>query len=84
MRKARMTSSGKITGMDGEIDYTGRLGIIERLEHEIQRRLDRKNMRKSPITLFELITEFKNIEKEERRRRRMAADPRRGVPHRCR
>jgi segregation and condensation protein A len=60
---------------DGEIEYTGRLGIIERLEHEIQRRLDRKNMRQSPITLFELITELKNIEKEERRRRRMAADP---------
>jgi segregation and condensation protein A len=60
---------------DGEIEYTGRLGVIERLEHEIQRRLDRKNMRKSPITLFELITELKNIEKEERRRRRMAADP---------
>jgi segregation and condensation protein A len=60
---------------DGEIEYTGRLGIIERLEHEIQRRLDRKNMRQSPITLFELITELKNIEKEERRRRRMTADP---------
>jgi segregation and condensation protein A len=60
---------------DGEIEYTGRLGIIERLEHEIQRRLDRKNMRQSPITLFELIIELKNIEKEERRRRRMAADP---------
>ncbi|MFA6225643.1 MAG: segregation/condensation protein A [Methanoregula sp.] len=60
---------------DGEIEYTGRLGIVERLEHEIQRRLDRKNMRKSPITLFELITELKNIEKEERRCRRMAADP---------
>jgi len=29
-------------------------------------------MRQSPITLFELITELKNIEKEERRRRRMA------------
>lgn len=60
---------------DGEdIDYTGRLGPIERLEHEIQRRLDRKSMRKSPTTLFELITELKNIEKEERRRRRMAAE----------
>ncbi|MEI8331317.1 MAG: segregation/condensation protein A, partial [Methanomicrobiales archaeon] len=58
-----------------EIEYTGRLGIIERLEHEIQRRLDRKNMRKSPTTLFELITELKNIEKDVRRRRRMAADP---------
>ena len=63
------------SGLSEEIDYGGRLGPIERLEHEIQRRLDRKNMRKSPITLFELITELKNIEKEERRRRRMAADP---------
>jgi segregation and condensation protein A len=59
-------------GTPDDIDYTGRLGPIERLEHEIQRRLDRKNMRKSPITLFELISELKNIEKEERRRRRMA------------
>jgi segregation and condensation protein A len=61
-------------GIDEEIDFGGRLGPIERLEHEIQRRLDRKSMRKSPITLFELITELKNIEKEDRRRRRMAAD----------
>jgi segregation and condensation protein A len=59
---------------DEDIDLGGRLGPIERLEHEIQRRLDRKSMRKSPITLFELITELKNIEKEERRRRRMATD----------
>jgi segregation and condensation protein A len=58
-------------GPDEEIDFGARLGPIERLEHEIQRRLDRKSMRKSPITLFELITELKNIEKEERRRRRM-------------
>ncbi len=28
-------------------------------------------MRKSPVTLFELIIELKNIEKEERRRRRL-------------
>jgi segregation and condensation protein A len=59
-------------GTDEEIDFGTRIGPIERLEHEIQRRLDRKNMRKSPITLFELITELKNIEKEERRRRRMS------------
>jgi segregation and condensation protein A len=57
--------------VESEIDYQGRLGPIERLEHEIQRRLDRKNMRKSPVTLFELIIELKNIEKEERRRRRL-------------
>jgi segregation and condensation protein A len=58
--------------LDSEADYQGRLGPIERLEHEIQRRLDRKNMRKSPVTLFELIIELKNIEKEERRRRRLS------------
>ncbi|MCK9579047.1 MAG: segregation/condensation protein A [Methanoregula sp.] len=58
-------------GISEDIDYGGRLGPIERLEHEIQRRLDRKNMRKSPVTLFELIIELKNLEKEERRRRRM-------------
>jgi len=57
--------------LDSESDYDGRLGPIERLEREIQRRLDRKNMRKSPVTLFELIIELKNIEKEERRRRRL-------------
>jgi segregation and condensation protein A len=60
------------SGADEEIDFGSRLGPIERLENEIQRRLDRKSMRKSPITLFELITELKNIEKEERRRRRMS------------
>ena len=58
--------------LDNESDYDGRLGPMERLEREIQRRLDRKNMRKSPVTLFELIVELKNIEKEERRRRRLA------------
>ncbi len=58
-------------GMDEEIDFSSRLGPIERLEHEIQRRLDRKNLRKSPVTLFELIVELKNLEKAERRRRRM-------------
>jgi segregation and condensation protein A len=58
--------------LDSEMDYSGRLGPIERLEHEIQRRLDRKNMRKSPVTLFELIIELKNLEKEERRRRRLS------------
>jgi segregation and condensation protein A len=59
-------------GTDEDIDFGARLGPIERLEHEIQRRLERKSMRKSPTTLFELITELKNIEKEDRRRRRMS------------
>jgi segregation and condensation protein A len=57
--------------LDDEFAYEGRLGPIELLEREIQRRLDRKNLRKSPVTLFELIIELKNIEKEERRRRRL-------------
>ncbi|OPY37209.1 MAG: segregation and condensation protein A [Methanoregula sp. PtaU1.Bin051] len=57
--------------LDDEFEYEGRLGVIEQLEREIQRRLDRKNLRKSPVTLFELIIELKNIEKEERRRRRL-------------
>ena len=60
--------------LDAEADYDGRLGPIERLEREIQRRLDRKNMRKSPVTLFELIIELKNIEKAERRRRRLVPE----------
>jgi segregation and condensation protein A len=57
----------------GDIDFEdeGRFGPIERLEREIQRRLDRKSLRKSPVTLFELIIELKNLEKEERRRRRL-------------
>jgi segregation and condensation protein A len=42
-------------------------------EAEIRRRLDRKKMRKSPVTLFELIIELKNIEKEQRRRQRYRA-----------
>ncbi|MDD1719815.1 MAG: segregation/condensation protein A [Methanoregulaceae archaeon] len=49
----------------------GHGGPIERLEREISRRLDRKHLRKRPITLFELIAELKNAEKEERRRQRM-------------
>jgi segregation and condensation protein A len=57
--------------LDSEFEYEGRLGPIEQLEREIQRRLDRKNLRKSPVTLFELIIELKNLEKEERRRRRL-------------
>ncbi|HVP97537.1 ScpA family protein [Methanoregula sp.] len=56
-------------GLDFEDE--GRFGPIERLEREIQRRLDRKSLRKSPVTLFELIIELKNLEKEERRRRRL-------------
>ena len=45
-------------------------GPIDQLEREIQRRLDRKNLRKRPVTLFELILELKNAEKEQRRKQR--------------
>lgn len=64
---------GEDFDLAGDLDFEdeGRLGPIERLEREIQRRLDRKSMRKSPVTLFELIIELKNLEKEERRRRRL-------------
>ena len=40
------------------------------LEHEIKRRLDRKNMRRQPITLYDLIAILRNAEKEDRRRQR--------------
>jgi len=58
-------------GVGLDFEDEGRFGPIERLEREIQRRLDRKSLRKSPVTLFELIIELKNLEKEERRRRRL-------------
>ena len=62
-------------GDDEEFDLTegfpeGAGGPIEQLEREIRRRLDRKNLRKRPVTLFELILELKNAEKEQRRRQR--------------
>jgi segregation and condensation protein A len=55
--------------IDGE--DSGRLGPVDRLEREIKRRLERKQFRRHPITLYELITELKNAEKEERRRQRL-------------
>jgi len=65
--------AGEEFDLAGDLDFEGegRFGPIERLEREIQRRLDRKSLRKSPVTLFELIIELKNLEKEERRRRRL-------------
>ena len=57
--------------IDGEV--SGRLGPVDRLEREIKRRLDRKQFRRHPITLYELITELKNAEKEERRRQRLSS-----------
>lgn len=46
------------------------LGPIEMLEREIDRRIKRKDARKRPVTLYELITELKLAEKAERRRQR--------------
>ncbi len=57
-------------------------GPIDQLEREIQRRLDRKNLRKRPVTLFELILEL-----EERREGAAAAAAVPAVPdgsHGCR
>jgi len=54
--------------LEGFPDGAG--GPIDQLERKIQRRLDRKNLRKRPVTLFELILELKNAEKEQRRRQR--------------
>lgn len=47
---------------------------IERLEREIQRRIGRKKVRRRPVTLYELITELKSAEKEERRRQRQRSE----------
>ncbi|MEN6611581.1 MAG: segregation/condensation protein A, partial [Methanoregulaceae archaeon] len=59
--------------LDAEIDLEGStLGPIERLEREIKRRLERKDLRRRPFTLFELITILRDAEKEERRRRRLS------------
>jgi segregation and condensation protein A len=43
---------------------------IARLEREIQRRIRRKEKRKRPVTLYELIKQLKTAEKAERRRQR--------------
>lgn len=60
--------------LDAEIDLDGgTLGPIEKLEREIKRRLERKDLRKRPFTLFELITILRDAEKEERRRRRLSS-----------
>jgi segregation and condensation protein A len=45
-------------------------GPIERLEREIRRRIERKNLRTRPVTLYELIRMLRTAEREEHRRRR--------------
>ncbi|QSZ67723.1 segregation/condensation protein A [Methanofollis aquaemaris] len=56
---------------------------IERLEREIQRRIGRKKVRRRPVTLYELITELKTAEKEERRRHRRRAQQGEEIPIRA-
>jgi segregation and condensation protein A len=46
------------------------LGPIERLEREIRRRIERKNLRTRPVTLYELIRMLRTAEREERMRHR--------------
>ena len=46
------------------------LGPIERLEREIRRRIERKNLRTRPVTLYELIRMLRTAEREERLHRR--------------
>jgi segregation and condensation protein A len=56
-----------------EEDFYGEFGWgdpVDRLEREIQRRLGRKDLRKSPVTLYELIKLLKTAEKQQRRRQR--------------
>jgi len=53
-----------------DYDDFGSLDSIERLEWEITRRIKRKEKRRRPVTLYELITELKTAEKLERRRMR--------------
>jgi len=47
---------------------------VDLLEREIQRRLGRKDMRKSPVTLYELIKLLKTAEKQQRRRQRAPSE----------
>ncbi|MHC1625735.1 MAG: segregation/condensation protein A [Methanoculleaceae archaeon] len=59
------------------------IGPIDRLEMEIRRRLKRKRLRTRPVTLYELISQLRTAEKEERRRHRKdrshAVNPPQGV-----
>lgn len=56
---------------DEDPEFGGRaLGQIELLEHEINRRLKRKDVRKRHTNLYELIKQLRLAEKSERRRQR--------------
>ncbi len=58
-------------GYDDDNKFGGRaLGQIEALEHEINRRLKRKDVRKRHTNLYELIKQLRLAEKSKRRRQR--------------
>jgi segregation and condensation protein A len=55
---------------DFDFEPGSTVSAVDRLEREIQRRIGRKDHRKRPVTLYELIKMLKTAEKEERRRYR--------------
>ena len=57
-------------GFDDFSDEDGTANPIDRFEREIQRRIKRKDHRKRPVTLYELIKQLKTAEKMYRRRQR--------------
>ncbi|MGC9435075.1 MAG: segregation/condensation protein A [Methanomicrobiales archaeon] len=59
---------------DGEYDLA-QGEPIARLEREIRRRISRKRLRTQPVTLYELISQLKTAEREDRRRRRRRTPP---------
>lgn len=61
---------GCVADVLGEEDSSRVHNPVQFLEREISRRLERKSMRKQPITLYDLINLLRNAEKEERRRQR--------------
>lgn len=61
---------GSVTDFSEEEDSSRVHNPVLFLEREINRRLERKSMRKQPITLYDLINLLRNAEKEERRRQR--------------
>jgi segregation and condensation protein A len=65
-------SSETVEIPEGEDLFTEFRGTdpVDRLEREIQRRLGRKDLRKPPVTLYELIKLLKTAEKHQRRRQR--------------
>jgi segregation and condensation protein A len=60
-------------GFDDFSDDEASANPIDRFEREIQRRIKRKDHRKRPVTLYELIKQLKTAEKMFRRRQRRSS-----------